>query len=268
MNLTYVLLHFLLRCEILGADMTHDVVLFMHILFSIFARNFCWCSNSLEYQPITLKSDNRQIHFYHFLVLENLLRSRKKRHSHLFGIVFHFVAFFVIVHMDEFILYSGTLYYFFFYSARPALLVQLKLLWVAAAWINPIPWSIFYCFHMVKFNGKSTELFMFSSFMCFQIVYSLNSFYKYSKRKRKSIKNGNGNILHYYKNLNVNRIGKANRNAKLVLTIWRMKESMSMRSLIKFLSGAGQRKDGLEGLYESSFPATDFYSRDFTDMII
>ena len=82
---------------------------------------------------------------------------------------------------------------------------------------------------------------MFSSFMCFQIVYSLNSFYKYSKRKRKSIKNGNGNILHYYKNknLNVNRIGKANRNAKLVLTIWRMKESMSMRRLIKFLSGGG-----------------------------
>ena len=209
-------------------------------------------------------------HFYHFLVLENLLSSRNKRHSHLYGIVFHFVAFFVIVHMDEFILYSGTLYYFFFYSARPALLVQLKLLWVAAAWINPSPWSIFYCFHMAKFNGKSTELFMFSSFMCFQIVYSLNSFYKYSKRKRKSIKNGNGNILHYYKNknLNVNRIGKANRNAKLVLTIWRMKESMSMRSLIKFLSGGGQRKDGWEGLYESSFPATDFYSRDFTDMII
>ena len=61
MNLTYVLLHFLLRCEILGADMTHDVILFMHILFSIFARNFCWCSNSLEYQPIALKSDNCQI---------------------------------------------------------------------------------------------------------------------------------------------------------------------------------------------------------------
>ena len=45
-------------------------------------------------------------------------------------------------------------------------------------------------------------------------------------------------IDHYKnRNLNMDKIGKANRNVKLVLTIWRMKESM--RRLIKFLSGGG-----------------------------
>ena len=47
-------------------------------------------------------------------------------------------------------------------------------------------------------------------------------------------------IDHYKnRNLNMDKIGKANRTVKLVLTIWRMKESMSMRRLIKFLSGGG-----------------------------
>ena len=50
----------------------------------------------------------------------------------------------------------------------------------------------------------------------------------------------------HYKNMNLNmdKIGKANRNVKLGLKIWRMKESMSMRRLIKFLSGGGQWEDG------------------------
>ena len=72
-----------------------------------------------HWNPTIVRFYILHFHFYHFLVLENLLSSRNKRHSHLYGIVFHFVAFFVIVHMDKFILYSGTLYYFFFYSARP-----------------------------------------------------------------------------------------------------------------------------------------------------
>ena len=38
-------------------------------------------------------------------------------------------------------------------------------------------------------------------------------------------------IQYKSQNLNVDKIGKANRNFNLVLTIWRMKESMSMRSL-------------------------------------